>query len=61
MGNIFDRKEVLRAIYSHKQEVRRKIFRITDNTLGHVVRVGNVVLTLIPYQKNKFVVAKISL
>jgi len=66
MSYIFDRKDVLKAILSHDQ-VRRKIFRInvedekTSTVISHIVRVGDVVLTLIPFAKDKFVVCKNSL
>ncbi len=66
MMNVFDRKEVLKEIFSHRK-VRRKTFSIAVDTpsastvIGHIVRVGNVVLTLIPYANNKFVVCKNSL
>ncbi len=67
MSNIFGRKEVLKAILSHEQ-VRRKIFRInvedektSSTVIGHIVRVDDVVLTLIPFANNKFVVCKNSL
>ncbi len=64
--NLFDRKELLKLIFSHEQ-VRRKVFRIAIDpevgsvAIGHIIRVGNVVLTLIPYANNKFVVCKNSL
>ncbi len=66
MSNIFDRKELLKVIFSHGQ-VRRKVFSIAINAegvsmaIGHIVRVGDVVLTLIPFSNDKFVVCKNSL